>query len=257
VAEQSQDAIFMTDFVEHLEVNELRVVLNECRRALAPGGALVIHTPERYSGAIITAKAIHGLHVNLFEIQTLRALLEEMFEVADVFTWNGVERFSEPGYCIELFAVARPNRPSSAHSVSFTAGGIDEPPGDGSSRWVLDRSGLPGRFILDLTVDVLPASAEGVLEIAFLASTGDALAQVTQKLSSLITLPAHLRLASELLSEDSLCDWQAVRCVTVSAEGQSEMPLALTVSQARLHTDEALSVMKTALPPSAMLDNPA
>jgi 2-polyprenyl-3-methyl-5-hydroxy-6-metoxy-1,4-benzoquinol methylase len=96
VPEQSQDAIFMTDFVEHLSVDELRPVLTACRRVLAPGGALIIHTPERYSGSIATAKAIHGLHVNLFEIDTLRALLAETFGAVEAFTWDGFERFQRP-----------------------------------------------------------------------------------------------------------------------------------------------------------------
>jgi SAM-dependent methyltransferase len=243
VAEQSQEAIFMTDFVEHLEVNELRAVLNECRRALAPHGALVIHTPERYSGAIVTAKAIHGLHVNLFEIRTLRALLEEMFEAVDVFTWNGWECFSEPGYCIELFAVARPHNSLITRSLSFTADAVDDLAGDaGSSRWVLERPELPEHFILDATVDAFPASAEGMLEIAFLSSTGELLAQVTRRISSLTTLPACLRLSSELLREESPSDWaQAVQRVVISAKAQSGMSLALTVSRVLLHTSETLS----------------
>jgi 2-polyprenyl-3-methyl-5-hydroxy-6-metoxy-1,4-benzoquinol methylase len=93
VAEGSQDVIYMTDFVEHLTVEELRPVLHACRRVLSSQGVLIIHTPERFSGAIATAKAIHGAHVNLFEIDTLDALLCEMFGAVDTFTWNGFECF--------------------------------------------------------------------------------------------------------------------------------------------------------------------
>ena len=232
VAAGSQDAIFMTDFVEHLDVGELRVVLEACRRALAAHGALVIHTPERYSGAIATAKAIHGLHVNLFEIRTLEELLEEVFEEVDVFTWNGFERFAEPGYCIELFALARPRQADPTRALMaepVRAERVD------SSRWALDRPELPGRFVLDVTVGVLPASADGVLEIAFLAQAGRTLSRITRKLSSLSTLPARLRLASELLSEQAAPDWGAVQRVEVSAETPSGAPLALVLSDARLH----------------------
>lgn len=231
VPEQSQDAIFMTDFVEHVTVEELRHVLSACRRVLAPGGALLIHTPERYSGSIVTAKAIHGLHMNLFEIGTLEALLLESFAAVDVFTWNGVERFHEPGYCIDLFALVRPEAPYVGRPLSA----LDAGAGDGAeapyrTAWVFERPQLPARFLLDATVDISPPSAEGELDIAFLAVTGEHLARVRRDLSELQTLPARLRLASELLIPGSSAGWEAVERVVVSAASRHGQGIEIAVS---------------------------
>jgi SAM-dependent methyltransferase len=186
----SQQAIFMTDFVEHLSVDELRPVLRACRRALAPDGALVIHTPERYSGAVVTDKAIHGLHVTLFEIDTLAELLRESFGAVEVFTWNGFERFERRGHCIELFAVARPERAQHVRTLPC-------PPG----ATAIDDPRLPAHFLLDATVTLRPgAAAEGVLEIRFDTGSGESVARVERELARLATAPVRIRLASELLA---------------------------------------------------------
>jgi SAM-dependent methyltransferase len=186
----SQQAIFMTDFVEHLSVEELRPVLRACRRALAPDGALVIHTPERYSGAVVTDKAIHGLHVTLFEIDTLAELLRESFGSVEVFTWNGFERFEQRGHCIELFAVARPERAQRVRTLPC-------PPG----ATAIDDPRLPAHFLLDATVTLRPgAAAEGVLEIRFDTGSGESVVRVERELARLATAPVRIRLASELLA---------------------------------------------------------
>lgn len=46
----SQDAVFMTDVVEHISSPELRMIFGQVREILAPGGTLVVHTPEKYAG---------------------------------------------------------------------------------------------------------------------------------------------------------------------------------------------------------------
>ncbi|HWY89323.1 MAG TPA: class I SAM-dependent methyltransferase, partial [Solirubrobacteraceae bacterium] len=216
VAGQSQEAIFMTDFVEHLSVEELRAVLCACRRALAADGALIIHTPERYSGSIVTAKAIHGLHVNLFEIETLEALLLETFGSVDVFTWNGFERFHERGHCIELFALARPEEPDRARPLPAAEGEGAQGGEVRRTAWVFERPRLPSHFIWDATIDVWPPTAEGELEIAFLAATGEPVARTARDLSGLQTLPVHLRLASELLRPGAPTVWRSVESIVVS-----------------------------------------
>jgi SAM-dependent methyltransferase len=201
----SQEAIFMTDFVEHLSVAELRPVLHACRRALAPHGALVVHTPERYSGAVVTAKAIHGLHVTLYEIDTLAELLGEAFGAVEVCTWDGFERFDRRGHCIELFALAWPEHAPPARSLPVAAGAAVEDPR------------LPPHFLLDATVDVPPSAMDGQLEIAFETGAGEQVARAARELSRLATTPVHVRLASELLAPEGGVEWAAVERVAVSA----------------------------------------
>lgn len=206
VAEQSQDAIFMTDFVEHLTVDELRTVLRACRRVLTPGGALIIHTPERYSGSIATAKAIHGMHVNVFEIATLRTLLCEIFGAVDVFTWDGFECFHKRGYCIELFACARPEDLGVTRPLALAdaqAGiGTDEAWG---AEWVFDCPHLPSRFIFDATVEVARPDDNGRITVDFLAPDDKLVAQAVRELSQMQTFPAHLRLASAAAGIRAVC----------------------------------------------------
>jgi len=234
VAPQSQDAIFMTDFVEHVTVQELRRILRECRRALAPGGVLVIHTPERYSGAIVTAKAIHGLHLNLFEIDALRELLEEAFEAVEVFTWDGFERFHERGHCIELFALAWPEAAHATRSLPVTLDGVHERTGEGwQSACAIDRPRLPARFILDATVELAPPAAEGELEILFQGAAGETLARAARELSRLRTFPVQLRLASELLMPASPPGWEDVERIVVSARSRRGA-VELTLRDVRL-----------------------
>ncbi len=240
VAEQSQDAIFMTDFVEHLTVDELRTVLRACRRVLTPGGALIIHTPERYSGSIATAKAIHGMHVNLFEIDTLRTLLCETFGAVDVFTWDGFECFAKRGYCIELFACARPEdvgltRPLAPADVQEGIG-IDEA---WRAEWVFDCPRLPARFVFDATVEAAQPNDNGRITVAFLAAGDKLVAQAVRELSKVQTFPAHLRLASELLASEPSAQWETVERIIVSAAPHLGGEIAIAVSDARLRTDHS------------------
>ncbi|HEV3071620.1 MAG TPA: class I SAM-dependent methyltransferase [Solirubrobacteraceae bacterium] len=221
VPPHSQDAIFMTDFVEHVNVQELRQILGACRRALAPDGVLVIHTPERYSGAIVTAKAIHGLHLHLFEIDSLRELLEEAFGAVEVFTWDGFERFHQRGHCIELFALAWPAGNYLVHSLSVTSGAIERP-------------GLPSRFLLDATVEIEPPATEGELEIVFQGAAGETLARAARELARLRTFPVQLRLASELLLPASSSSWEDVERIAVRANAGGGEPIGLSLHDVRL-----------------------
>jgi len=232
VPAESQDAIFMTDFVEHVTIEELRQILRECRRVLAAGGVLVIHTPERYSGAIVTAKAIHGLHLNLFEIDGLEELLGEIFGAVEVFTWDGFERFRERGHCIELFALAwpqatrggvRPLQPTAFAGVHQQAARAWR------SAWAIERPRLPSRFMLDATVELGSPAAEGDLEIVFQDAAGATLARATRALSRLRTLPAQLRLSSELLMPASSAVWEEVERIVVSVAAPGEAPIELVL----------------------------
>jgi SAM-dependent methyltransferase len=241
VAPGSQDAIFMTDFVEHMDVEELGAVLGECRRALASDGALIIHTPERYSGSIATASAIHGLHVNLFEIATLGASLREIFGAVETFTWDGFERFSQRGHCIELFALAWPQEPYLSRSLPVTVADLGDSAGEtlGAACGV-DCPQLPPRFILDVTVQV-PPDAEGLLEVAFQTATGEHVARAARELSQLKTLPARLRLASELLMPGTPSGWEAVERIVVSVRSGRGSHRELVVSDVRLSAAQASS----------------
>jgi SAM-dependent methyltransferase len=237
VAKRSQDAIFMTDFVEHLSVEELRTVLRSCHQVLAPDGVLVIHTPERYCGSIVTAKAIHGLHVTLFEIDTLEALLLEAFGAVDVFTWNGFERFRTRGHCIDLFAIAHPEDHYRTRSLS-PSNADERGQADDARRptWVFDDPRLPARFILDATVKILPSATEGDLEIALLAATGEHMARIVHGFHELTTLPAHLRLASELLAPEGPPGWDAVKRIVISASSRGGSPIKIAISDVCLRT---------------------
>lgn len=238
VAEGSQDAIFMTDFVEHLTVDELRAVLQACRRVLAPHGSLLIHTPERFSGSIATAKAIHGLHVNLFEIDTLRALLRETFAAVNVFTWDGFECFHRRGYCIELFACARGAQDLSLTRALSPAGaragsGVEK---TWRREWVFARPQLPSSFVLDATVEAAQPDAGGRISVHFLAADERLVAQAARDLSRMQTFPAHLRLASELLAPQSQTRWETVERIVLRAVSHGGGEIEMAVSDASLRS---------------------
>jgi 2-polyprenyl-3-methyl-5-hydroxy-6-metoxy-1,4-benzoquinol methylase len=123
----SQDAVFMTDFTEHVSKSELRRMMPACRDILSESGSLVIHTPEKHYGSVLTQLAVQSKHINLMDIAEMQELLEEFFPNVAAFTWNGVQRFDEPGLSIELFAVASKSQPTrtllaQSESLRFDAG---------------------------------------------------------------------------------------------------------------------------------------
>lgn len=72
------DAITCLQVVEHLW--DLRGFLRECRRALRPGGELVVTTPQRLTfspGLGRGEKPVNPFHVEEFDGEQLQALLEE------------------------------------------------------------------------------------------------------------------------------------------------------------------------------------
>ncbi len=74
----SADAITCLQVVEHLW--DLRGFLRECRRALRPGGELVVTTPQRLTfspGLDRGAKPVNPFHVEEFDGEQLHALLED------------------------------------------------------------------------------------------------------------------------------------------------------------------------------------
>lgn len=98
--------VFMNDFVEHVSQTELESILGAVYNSLNNSGVLIVHTPEKYFGSVLTRKAVYPLHINLMDIEELKEVLSRYFEYVDVFTWDGLQKFYEKGKSIELFAIA-------------------------------------------------------------------------------------------------------------------------------------------------------
>jgi SAM-dependent methyltransferase len=126
----SQDAIFLCDVAEHVSRRELRQVLDACAHVLAPHGVLVLHSPERTLGAVLTQRAVEERHINLMDIADLRAELRQAFAYGEAFTWNGQQAFCAPGRCIELFGVARHAGPYARTALNPRPGGGFAFPGE-------------------------------------------------------------------------------------------------------------------------------
>lgn len=106
VQSESVDVVFMNDFVEHISQIELFNIMNKVFQILKTKGLLIIHTPEKHYGSVITKKAVEPKHINLLDIQDLSNILSKDFTYVDTFTWDGIAKYYDPGKCIELFAIA-------------------------------------------------------------------------------------------------------------------------------------------------------
>jgi 2-polyprenyl-3-methyl-5-hydroxy-6-metoxy-1,4-benzoquinol methylase len=218
---RSQDAVFMTDVVEHISEDELRVIFGQIREVLAPGGVLVVHTPEKYYGSVTLKSAVQGVHISLFEIDTLRELLSESFPFVDTFTWNGFERFASKGKCIELFGVAgsvpylQDKHPSEMHQTSETRLTTEHFRG-----WVtqdlVERRGLPERFTLRFDLEVVRADANADLQVLLVGDDGATVAWTGTTLSLLRDSPADVFLTSAMFNRvDPNAGWEVVRRISV------------------------------------------
>jgi SAM-dependent methyltransferase len=116
----SVDVVFMTDFVEHINQQELLKIISTSYKVLKDGGILVIHTPEKHYGSVITRKAVEPKHINLLDITDMYESLSSVFEYVDAFTWDGISKFYEKGKNIELFGIAVKKGLYTAHPISVS-----------------------------------------------------------------------------------------------------------------------------------------
>lgn len=235
VPPDSQDAIFMTDVVEHISSSELRRIFKSCHECLAPEGVLVIHTPEKHYGSVITTAAVHRYHINLFEIASLRALLAECFEFVDAFTWNGFERFQERGQAIELFAYAR-KRPYRHKPVELDASRVSA--GGGSANWVsavlAPDTSVPLRFGMRATLHVVSAPPDAIIQFVFGTSVATQYLWTGFLAGHLIHNPACLQLASELTVSVGGPSWEDVRRITLRVRAPHGEPFDVRIDDVRL-----------------------
>lgn len=94
----SFDLIVAFEVIEHLE--DWRGLLGEARRLLAPGGQLIISTPNRLYYAETREKAgPNPYHVKEFDFDEFRAVLEDFFPFTAIYLQNhsGAITFSPPG----------------------------------------------------------------------------------------------------------------------------------------------------------------
>jgi SAM-dependent methyltransferase len=212
----SQDAIFMTDVVEHISSPELRQIFAACRQALAPGGVLCVHTPERHYGTVVTKAAVHPFHINLFDIDSLRELLADSFEAVESFTWNGTERHTETGRSIELFALGRAGGPYA--TLPLPLGGT-RVVGPDASVWVattlLEHVELPDRFLLRASLHVVTAPAGGSMQVIFATAAPDRYFWTGFDPAGLAANPAELLLASELTNAVNEPRWADVERIVL------------------------------------------
>lgn len=237
----SQDAVFMTDVVEHISSPELRAIFGQVRGVLAPGGTLIVHTPEKYCGTVTSKAAVQGVHINLFQVDTLRELLAETFEHADAFTWNGVERFASRGKCIELFGIGRhapfptDSYPEAESRVTSETCVVAAQPGEWSSRTLADGLILPPRFILRLDLEVLASDGDARFQVLLCDAAGAIIAWTGLSLSAVQESPADLFLASETFNRVKWgTDWDAVARVVARACYVEGGPVELRVTDIRV-----------------------
>lgn len=121
VNENSVDVVFMTDFVEHINQQELLKIIATSYKVLKDGGILVIHSPEKHYSSVITKKAVEPKHINLLDIQDMYDSLSSVFEYVDAFTWDGVSKFYEKGKNIELFGIAVKKGLYAVHPISISS----------------------------------------------------------------------------------------------------------------------------------------
>jgi 2-polyprenyl-3-methyl-5-hydroxy-6-metoxy-1,4-benzoquinol methylase len=235
VAPESQDAIFMTDVVEHISSGELREIFAACHRSLRPDGVLAIHTPEKHYGSVVTTRAVHRYHINLLDIDALRGLLAESFECVDAFTWNGIERFSTRGRCIELFAYAR-KRP-----YRHTPIPISEPrvaSDGGTSSWaeatLSSTVSLPPRFLLRASLHVADAAPDAIVQLVFWTGQPRQYFWTSFHVRLLADNPAELQIASEMTGSVGEPSWEDVDRVAIRVRAPGGEPFDVRIDDVRL-----------------------
>jgi SAM-dependent methyltransferase len=231
----TQDAIFLTDVVECMSSSELRWLFRACRTALRPGGACCILTTDRLCRPSVRSALAEERSVNLFEIGALRGLLAESFEAVDAFTWNGTERFEEPGRCDELYALARADDPYVMKSLPIRqarAAAI------GASGWtvatVADGVSVPSRFLFRASMHVRAAPPDSVIHLLFKTADPRRFFWRGVRPQTFVSNPAQLMLASEGLTCVGDASWADVESVVMRIRSSSAAECDIRLSDVRI-----------------------
>ena len=105
LADNAFDVIVSFETLEHVEKDEAFVA--ELRRILAPGGILILSTPNAIYTAPIDGKPQNPFHVREYEAGQLEALLRQSFEKVTIFGQR-----ARPGYPLNPFWQRRANIPT-------------------------------------------------------------------------------------------------------------------------------------------------
>ncbi|HEY6000423.1 MAG TPA: class I SAM-dependent methyltransferase [bacterium] len=104
------DAAYSLDVIEHIPIEKERTFLDNLLRPLAPGGTLIVGTPNVHASVHASKWSNEG-HVNLKDDRGLRALLEPRFR--DVFLFSMNDEVVHTGFAPMahyLFAIAAGKR---------------------------------------------------------------------------------------------------------------------------------------------------
>ncbi len=112
------DLVVAFEVIEHLE--DWREFLQEARRVLAPGGQLIVSTPNRlYYTESRGVQGANPFHVHEFDFEEFRGELESVFPHVAMFLENHVEGVTfqphEAGYTVETRVDAGDPRPDDSH----------------------------------------------------------------------------------------------------------------------------------------------
>jgi len=112
------DLIAAFEVIEHLE--DWRGFLNEAARVLAPGGQLIVSTPNKMY--YTESRGVHGpnpFHVHEFEFEEFASELKAVFPYVSMFLENHVEGVAfqphEAGNTVEARVDARERQPAESH----------------------------------------------------------------------------------------------------------------------------------------------
>jgi SAM-dependent methyltransferase len=232
----SQDAVFLTNLVEHIPSSELRWVLQACRAVLRSGGVCCVATRERHYRARAGGPERGDPAVGLFEIDALRGILSDSFEAVDAFTWDGFERFEEAGRSEHLFAVAHaadaPYRSTPLQTSQQRVAGT------GESGWITavlaSQVVLPSRFFLRADLHVRCAPADSVLHFVFKTVDPTSYFWTAARPRTLVSNPARLMLSSELLKRVGEACWDDVTTIIMRVRTPSAAGVDVRISDVRI-----------------------